>query len=219
MTGVTTERPEQLRGGLVVVSGPSGSGKTTLVARLAEDPCVDVAVTATTRPPRPNEKDGVDYHFLSKDDFRAKIARGDFVEHKEVFGNGNYYGSLKAPLVEALENPTRIYLLEIDVEGGLDLKRQGYEGTYVFIAPPSIDALRQRIEGRGTETPESIAQRIGKAEFELSQKERYDHVVVNDDLERAFAEVRSLLGLPAIATENDGDAASSGRSPQEVSDE
>src|SRR5690606_17676890 len=167
----STRRTEPLKGGLVVVSGPSGSGKTTLVERLAADARVDVAVTATTRPPRPNEVDGEDYHFLSKEEFRDRIARGDFVEYKEVFGNGHLYGSLRQPMVDALARAERIYLLEIDVEGGLDLKRQGYEGTYVFIAPPSVADLRRRIESRGTESAESIAERIGKAEFELSNKE------------------------------------------------
>ncbi len=213
MTTAPTDRTEGLQGGLVVVSGPSGSGKTTLVARLALDPRVDVAVTATTRPPRPNEVDGVDYHFLSEEEFRARIERGEFVEYKEVFKNGHLYGSLKAPLVEALERADRIYLLEIDVEGGLDLKEQGYEGTYVFIAPPSVEELRRRIEGRGTESATSIAERIGKAEFELSMKERYDHVVVNDELERAFAEVTSLLGLAADAHGTSGDDARPGPGP------
>ena len=210
-----------MRGGLVVVSGPSGSGKTTIVHRLAEHPAVDVAVTATTRDPRPGEVDGEHYHFLDEPTFRSRIRAGDFVEYKEVFANGNLYGSLKQPLLDALEKPDRIYLLEIDVEGGLDLIGQGFEGTYVFIAPPSMEELRSRIEGRGTESAESLAQRIAKAEIELSRKDRYDHVVVNDDLERAYGEVCARLGLTraharANDTNNDESSGSEPRGPQEV---
>jgi len=215
-----TSRTDAMNGGLVVVSGPSGSGKTTIVHRLAERLEVDVAVTATTRPPRPGEIDGEHYHFLDEARFRQMISDGAFVEHKEVFGNGNLYGSLKQPLEDALRNKDRIYLLEIDVEGGLDLISQGYAGAYVFIEPPSMDELRRRIENRGTETPESITQRIAKAEIELSQKDRYNHVVVNDDLDRTYDEVCALLGLPATCVEtndrNDETSSSGNRGSQEV---
>ncbi len=183
------------RGGLVVISGPSGSGKTTLVDLLSQEARVDVAVTATTRPMRPGEADGVDYHFLSREEFLARVERGDFVEYNEVFRNGHLYGSLKAPLEAAIRATDRYYVLEIDVEGGLNLLRQGFKGIYLFIAPPSTDELRRRIENRGTETKEAIEKRIAKAEFELSNRTAYDHVVVNDDLDRAYADVRAILGL------------------------
>lgn len=185
----------RFRPGLVVVSGPSGSGKTTIVERLADDPRVEVAVTATTRPRRPGERDGVDYHFLSREEFEDRIRRGEFLEYNEVFRNGHLYGSLRAPLEEALARGDRIYVLEIDVEGGLTLKDKGYEGTYVFIAPPSLEELERRIRSRGTEDEEAVRRRLEKARFELENAERYDCVVVNDDLERAVGEVRRILGL------------------------
>ncbi len=183
------------RGGLVVISGPSGSGKTTIVDRLGRDPRVEVAVTATTRPLRPGEVDGVDYHFLSREQFLARVARGDFVEYNEVFRNGHLYGSLKAPLLQALERRDRYYVLEIDIEGGITLIDQGFAGIYLFIAPPSLEELRRRIELRGTESAEAIEARIRKTELELALKDKYDRIVVNDDLERALREVRAFLGL------------------------
>lgn len=215
MSGANPTRKPAGRG-LVVISGPSGSGKTTIVDRLEREPGVEVAVTATTRPKRPGEQDGVDYHFLDRAEFQRRIARGDFVEHKEVFGNGHLYGSLKAPLEEALRAGDRYYVLEIDVEGGHDLREQGYRGTYLFIAPPSLEELERRIRNRGSgESDDAVRRRIDKARLELARKDTYDHVIVNDDLERAYAEVRSILGLGAAATNDDDDAGT--RGPQEVS--
>lgn len=184
-------------GGLVVISGPSGSGKTTIVERLERDPRVKVAVTATTRPKRPHERDGIDYFFLTREQFLARIAAGEFLEYNEVFRNGHLYGSLKAPLEVALSDPATCYVLEIDVEGGLRVKDLGYPGRWLFIAPPSEAELRRRIESRGTETAEQIEQRMSKVRTELELKDRYDVVVVNDDLDRATLEVRRYLGLEA----------------------
>jgi guanylate kinase len=181
-----------------VISGPSGSGKTTIVERLEQDPHVDVAVTATTREKRSYERDGIDYYFLTREQFQAKIAAGEFIEYNEVFKNGKFYGSLKAPLEKALEDKSRYYVLEIDVEGGLVVRRLGYAGTWIFIAPPSQDELRRRIERRGTESGTAIAERMKKVELEMAHKDEYDVVVINDDLERAIAEVRAILGLDAI---------------------
>lgn len=191
--------PTQPTRGLVVISGPSGAGKTTIVSRLEQDPRVEVAVTATTRAMRPGEREGIDYFFLTRPEFEARIARGDFLEHNEVFRNGNLYGSLKAPLEAALSRGDRWYVLEIDVEGGVKLRDMGYAGTYIFIAPPSLDALRQRIERRGTESPGAIDERLKKVAIEMKLKDRYDVVVINDDLERAYQEVQRLLGLSAAA--------------------
>ncbi len=185
------------RGGLVVISGPSGSGKTTIVERLERDPLVTVAVTATTRAMRPHERDGVDYYFLTREQFEAKIAANEFIEYNEVFKNGQFYGSLKAPLEVALKDKSRYYVLEIDVEGGLEVRRLGYHGLWIFIAPPSQDELRRRIERRGTESGAAIEQRMLKVALEMEMKSKYDVVVINDDLERAIAEVRTILGLPA----------------------
>lgn len=185
------------QGGLVVISGPSGSGKTTLVEALEQDDRVEVAVTATTRAPRQGEEDGVDYHFLTREEFLRRIAAGDFVEHNEVFRNGHLYGSLKAPLEEALARGDRLYVLEIDVEGGLELKRQGYDGRYVFIEPPSMDELVRRLRGRGTESEAALEERLEKVRTELSLKDGYDRTITNDDLPRALGELRGYLGLEA----------------------
>ncbi len=182
-------------GGLVVISGPSGSGKTTIVDRLEKDPRVDVAVTATTRPIRKGEKDGVDYHFLTCEEFQRRIDHGDFLEWNEVFRNGHLYGSLKAPLEAALGKRDRCYVMEIDVEGGLTLKRAGYDGRYIFIAPPSLAELERRIRARATEDDGAIKARIEKARFDLNHKDHYDVVVVNEDLEQACRDVRAAIGL------------------------
>lgn len=180
------------RGRMVVISGPSGSGKSTICKRLLEDPRVVFSVSATTRKMRPGEVDGRDYHFLSVDEFRRRIARGEFIEHAEVYGN--LYGTLRAPLEQAIA-AGQLYLLEIDVQGALQLKALGEPGQYVFIAPPDFEELRRRLLKRNTETPEVLERRLHKAEDEYRERIKYDHVVVNDDLERAVGEVRGLIGL------------------------
>jgi len=184
------------RGRMVVISGPSGSGKSTICKRLLEDPRVVFSVSATTRKMRPGEVDGRDYHFLSVEEFRKRIARGEFIEHAEVYGN--LYGTLRAPLEQAIA-AGQLYLLEIDVQGALQLKALGEPGQYVFIAPPDFEELRRRLIKRGTEAPEVLERRLHKAEDEYRERVKYDHVVVNDDLERAVAEVRGLMGLDSPA--------------------
>jgi len=177
---------------MVLISGPSGAGKSTLCRRLLDDPRVEFSISATTRSPRTGEVDGRDYHFLSKEEFRAKTAAGEFIEQAEV--HGNMYGTLRAPMDHAIAEG-RIYLLEIDVQGANQVKAQGIPGLFVFIAPPDAETLRRRLVGRGTDAPEVVERRLAKAEDELRERVKYDHVVVNDDLERALAEVRSLMGL------------------------
>jgi guanylate kinase len=177
---------------MVVISGPSGSGKSTICKRLLEDPRVVFSVSATTRKMRPGEIDGRDYHFLSVDEFRKRLAHGEFIEHAEVYGN--LYGTLRKPLEKAIA-AGQLYLLEIDVQGALQLKALGEPGQYIFIAPPDFDELRRRLVKRNTETPEALERRLHKAEDEYREREKYDHVVVNDDLERAVGEVRGLMGL------------------------
>lgn len=182
---------------MVVISGPSGSGKSTICKRLLEDPRVVFSVSATTRKMRPGEVDGRDYHFLSVEEFRRRIARGEFIEHAEVYGN--LYGTLRAPLEDAIR-AGQLYLLEIDVQGALQLKALGEPGQYVFIAPPDFEELRRRLVKRNTETPEALERRLHKAEDEYRERVKYDHVVVNDELERAVREVRALVGLDETAT-------------------
>jgi guanylate kinase len=181
-----------MTGKMLVISGPSGSGKSTICKRLLSDPRVVFSVSATTRTMRPGEVDGRDYHFLSTEDFRARIARGEFIEHAEVFGN--MYGTLREPMRAALVKD-EIYLLEIDVQGALQLKRLGEPGVYVFIAPPDFDELRRRLVKRNTETPEVLERRLEKAQYEYQERDKYDHVVVNDDLDRAVLEIRRIVGL------------------------
>ena len=179
-------------GRMVLISGPSGCGKSTIIQRLVSDERVEFSVSATTRPIREGEVDGVDYHFLSKEEFRAKVEVGAFVEYAEVYGN--MYGTLRAPMDAAIA-ARRVFLVEIDVQGALQLRALDEPGVYVFIAPPSFDELKRRLVGRGTEAPEALERRLKKAEDEYRERVKYDHVVINDDLDRAVEEVRVLAGL------------------------
>ncbi len=178
---------------MLLISGPSGCGKSTICQRLLEDDRVVFSVSATTRAPRPGEVDGRHYHVLSTDEFQARIRAGAFIEHAEV--HGNMYGTLRAPMEEAIAEG-KTYIVEIDVQGALQLKALDVEGIYVFVAPPDFEVLRQRLSGRGTETPEVLERRLKKAEDEYRERVKYDHIVVNDDLERAVAEIRKIAGLP-----------------------
>lgn len=180
------------QGSVLVVSGPSGCGKSTLCRRLLEDPRVEFSISATTRPPRSGEVDGRDYHFMDAARFRAHSRAGDFIEWAEV--HGNLYGTLRAPLEAAVE-AGRVYLIEIDVQGALQLRGLDVEGLFVFIAPPSMEVLRARLEGRGTDSQEVIERRLKKAADEMLEVERYDLTIVNDDIERALRELRGAAGL------------------------
>lgn len=182
------------RGKMLVISGPSGCGKSTICRRLLRDPRVVFSVSATTRKMRQGEVDGRDYHFISKERFLEHVKAGDFIEHAEVFGN--MYGTLKGPIEAALDEG-KVYLLEIDVQGANQLRALGEPGLYVFIAPPDFEELRKRLVARGTEAPEVLERRLHKAEDEWRERVNYDHIVVNDDLDRAVAEVRRLVGLDA----------------------
>jgi guanylate kinase len=181
---------------MVVLSGPSGCGKSSIAKRLLEDPGYCFSVSATTRQPRAGEVDGRDYHFLSREQFREKVRQGAFLEHAEV--HGNMYGTLREPVDEQVAAGIHV-LLDIDVQGALQLKAQGVPGLYLFIAPPSFEELRRRLVGRGTDAPEVIERRLQKAEDEYRERVKYDHVVTNDDLDRAVAEVRDLIAASADA--------------------
>jgi guanylate kinase len=177
---------------MVVISGPSGSGKTTVVKALKCEPRVEFSVSATTRTIRPGERGGVDYHFLSRADFLAKVAAGEFLEWAEY--NGRYYGTLRAPMRQALA-AGKIFLLEIEVKGTQQLRQAGEPGTYIFLAPPSIDELRRRLLARGTDSLDEVERRVRIAEEEMRHQHLYDHVIVNVDLDATIARVRALLGL------------------------
>ena len=183
-------------GKMVVISGPSGAGKSTVCRALREDPRVLFSVSATTRAMREGEVDGRDYLFLTRQEFRRRIQEGDFIEYADV--HGNLYGTLREPMEEALL-AGRVFLLEIDVQGALQIKGQEIPGVFLFIAPPDFEELRRRLVGRGTEAAEVVERRLRKAEDEFRERVKYDHVVINDDLARCVAEVRSLIGLEALS--------------------
>ena len=172
---------------LIVLTAPSGSGKTTIARRLMEQvPGLCFSTSATTRAPREGEQHGVDYFFLTEDEFQARIAEGAFVEYEEVYP-GLSYGTLREEL-ERLAQSTAV-VLDVDVKGALNVKRlYGDQALTLFIAPPSLDALAGRLQARGTETEERIAVRLSRATLELDYADDFDAVIVNDDLETAVAE-------------------------------
>lgn len=184
-----------MKGKCIIFSAPSGSGKSTLVHWLMDThPELRLAfsVSATSRAPRGKEQDGVDYFFLSPEEFRERIDRGEFLEYEEVYG-GCFYGTLRSQVSAALDKGINV-LFDIDVKGGVNVKRQfGDKALSIFVCPPSLETLRSRLEGRGTETPEKIEMRLAKAGEEMTYSTQFDHVVVNDVLEDAEAEVFRLV--------------------------
>ncbi len=184
------------KGKLYVISGPSGVGKGTICRELVKkDSSLAVSVSATTREKREEDKDGVTYHFISKDEFEALIKRGGFLEWNVY--NGNYYGTPIDPVNKALESGKN-FILEIDVNGGKNVRKIFPEAVLIFIAPPDKDELLKRLSGRGSETPDSIKNRLQAAKRELEVSESYDYVVVNNVLDDAVTDVLNI-----IAKEND----------------
>jgi len=177
---------------VIVLTAPSGAGKTTIAHRVLEAmPAMQFSVSATTRSPRPDETDGEDYHFLSPEEFRDRIEAGDLLEYEEVYPD-QFYGTLRSEVEDrAEETPV---LLDIDVNGALNVKRTfGDDALVLFIAPPSVDELKRRLEGRGTENLESLQNRIDRAEQELATADACDAVVVNDDLDAAVEETLTRI--------------------------
>ena len=176
---------------LLVIAGPSGVGKGTIVARLRElVPDLWESISYTTRPARPSEVDGRDYCFVTREAFEALRDAGGFLEWFEVFGD--LKGTPRGPVEDHLADGDDV-LLEIDVQGALKVREQFADAVLVFVRPPSLEVLRARLEGRGTETEEALARRLAEAERELARAPEFDHVVVNDDLERVVAEVAGIL--------------------------
>ncbi|MDY0378730.1 MAG: guanylate kinase [Desulfobacterales bacterium] len=179
------------RGRLFVLSAPSGGGKTTLCSMLRQRFAdLRYSVSYTTRSPRSGERDGVDYHFISRPDFEDKIKQGFWAEWAMV--HGNFYGTSAEFIQSALARGEDI-LLDIDVQGALQILERFPDGISIFIMPPSLETLRSRLETRATDTPQVISTRMGNAEREMAQKHFYRHVVVNDDLNRALEELTAII--------------------------
>ena len=174
------------------MTGPSGVGKGTLIRTLRERvPGLELSVSATTRAPRPGEEDGVDYHFLSAEDFERRLEAGEFIEHAEYAGNR--YGTLRSEIDRARESGARALVLEIEVQGARQVREALPGAVQVFIAPPSDEALRTRLVGRGADDPDQIERRLAVAGEELEARDEFKHVIVNDRLEDAVEELVSLV--------------------------
>lgn len=183
-----------MAGKVIILSAPSGSGKSTIINALMKDGNLNMqfSVSATNRAPRGEEKDGVNYHFLSDEDFRSAIAADAFVEYEEVYP-GRFYGTLKSEIDRIAAEGSAV-VMDIDVNGALRVKDQlGDDALAVFIQPPSIDELRRRLEARATDSLESIEARIDRAKYELDQAPRFDAVIVNDNLAQAVAEAAKTI--------------------------
>ncbi len=172
---------------MLIVSAPSGSGKSTIVQWLMQEhPELKLyfSISCTSRAPRGTEQNGVEYFFLTPEAFKAKIQNNEFLEYEEVYEN-RFYGTLKQQVERQREDGQNV-VFDVDVKGGINIKKHyGDEALSLFIQPPSVEELRRRLEGRGTDTPEAIEQRLAKAQYELTFAPQFDHVIVNDDLETA----------------------------------
>lgn len=182
------------KGKVIIFSAPSGSGKSTIIGRLMqhEDLHMAFSVSCTSRPPRGAERHGVEYFFLTPEEFRRRIDNDEFLEYEEVYAD-RYYGTLKEQVERQLENGENV-VLDVDVKGGCNIKSHyGDRALSVFIQPPSVGELRKRLVGRGTDAPEVIEDRIARAEYELTFASRFDRVVVNNDLEKAVGEAIDVV--------------------------
>jgi guanylate kinase len=184
------------KGKLLIFSAPSGSGKSTIVNFLMQEhPELNMhfSISCTTRAPRGTEKNGVEYFFLTPEEFKAKIAEDAFVEYEEVYTD-RFYGTLKSQVENQINNGENV-VFDVDVKGGCNLKKIfGSEALSVFVQPPSVEELRRRLVGRATDAPEVIEQRLAKAEEELTYAPKFDVIIVNDDLETAKAEALKTIG-------------------------
>lgn len=178
---------------IIIIAAPSGSGKTSITRYLLQKyPLLSLSISAATRKPRGEEKDGVHYHFISEAEFKQKIEENAFVEWEMVY-EGSYYGTLKAEL-ERIWNLGKVPILDIDVKGAIHLQDQFPNRCLsIFIEPPSVSELKKRLESRGTETPESLANRVNKASYELSFKNHFHRNILNDNLEKACSETEKVI--------------------------
>lgn len=177
----------------VIFSAPSGSGKSTIVSHILKlHPELKFSVSAASRAPRGDEKNGVAYWFISADEFRKRIADNEFVEYEEVYP-GSFYGTLKSEVERIWDNGDAI-IFDVDVKGGVNLKKYfGDRALSVFIQAPSVEVLRQRLVGRATDSPEAIERRVAKAAEEMTYADKFDHIIVNDELQKAYADAEKLV--------------------------
>jgi guanylate kinase len=189
------EQANNKKTGLVIFSAPSGSGKSTIVQWLMkEHPELKLyfSISCTSRAPRGTEQNGVEYFFLTPEEFKSKIQNDEFLEYEEVYQD-RFYGTLKAQVERQLEAGQNV-VFDVDVKGGINIKKfYGERALSIFIQPPSVEELRRRLVGRGTDTPEAIENRLAKAEYEMTFAPQFDHIVVNVDLETAKAETLKLV--------------------------
>lgn len=183
------------KGLLIVISGPSGAGKGTLCKELTKNYGYDVSISATTRNLREGEVDGVNYYFLSEEQFKERLLAGEFLEYAKVYGN--YYGTPKSE-IESKLNSDKDVILEIDIQGTLQVQEVYKNAVYIFILPPSIDELRNRILKRGSETDRSFNLRFSSVNEEIKHVSRYDYIVVNDDLEDAVKKIDSIIKIEKL---------------------
>ena len=182
-----------MQGKLLIFSAPSGSGKTTIVKHLLNTfTTIEFSISACSRTKRNGETDGKDYYFLSVDEFKRRIANGDFVEWEEVYPD-SFYGTLKSE-IERIWTKNHVVIFDVDVQGGINLKKKFSDSALsIFVMPPSINALKQRLEARGTETLESLNKRVGKAAEEMTFANQFDTILINDNLEKSYKEAENLV--------------------------
>ena len=190
------------KGRLIVFSAPSGCGKGTMLEEILKDQRFAVSVSATTRAPREGEKDGVNYHFLTREDFEQRIADGKFIEHAEYCQN--LYGTLVSEVDGRLEQGLNV-ILEIEPQGAMKIREKRPDAVFIFVVPPSIGELRRRLKKRGTESDEVIEERVSKAAWEISQAEKYDYVIVNDALEDAISDFFAVIRGEQLRVDYSGD--------------
>ena len=180
-------------GKAILFSAPSGCGKTTIINELMKYfDCFDFSISATSRAPRGSEQDGKDYYFLTHEEFKRRVDAGDFLEWEEVY-QGTCYGTLKSE-IERIWAAGRVIVFDVDVNGGSNIKRYfGADALSIFVMPPSLEVLEQRLRSRGTDSEEAIVKRLARSAEELKQAPQFDVTIVNDDLERAVAEAKTLI--------------------------
>lgn len=192
--GLSHKTAVMKKGKIIVLSAPSGTGKSSIIQRLMECPELKLgfSVSATSRKPRGNERDGVEYYFISPEEFRRRVDAGEFVEWEEVYA-GTCYGTLKSEVERVTDDGLNL-IMDIDVKGGINVKKAfGDRAVTIFILPPSKEELERRLRSRGTDADEVIEKRLAKADFELSHAPAFDHRVVNDDLDDAVKKVRDII--------------------------